>query len=288
MAAAFCQGMRHAAGLLLVSSLFLLSHAGCSAQLGAGLSGVAAAAPTRAATPRPAAPPPAQQGVPAQGAAVQGEAAARVSIDVEISFYGIPLRGANDLVFVLDRSGSMSGRKIDHAKEELLSVIDALPDGTRIGLIFFNSRLRTLSRADFVGRSTSNAVKGGGGGWLASTVSGAATHVAVKASGRDSDLTALDAVTRPAVRSFIKGIRASGSTAAVPAMRRAYQMGARHVVFLSDGLANNGGSPEQLLAEAEGRARDGVRIDTVGLGGDQDAAVMQGMANASGGTAVTY
>ena len=34
---------------------------------------------------------------------------AHASIEVRVSFFGVPLDGAQDVVFVLDRSGSMAG-----------------------------------------------------------------------------------------------------------------------------------------------------------------------------------
>jgi Mg-chelatase subunit ChlD len=69
-------------------------------------------------------------------------------------------------------------------------------------------------------------------------------------------------------------------------MREAYAMGARHVVLLSDGLANRGGGPDRLLADAREQAARGVRIDTVGLGLDQKDGTLQAIAAASGGHAI--
>ena len=89
----------------------------------------------------------------------------------------------------------------------------------------------------------------------------------------------------PATRSNRTG-RASGSTAAVPALRVAYQSRPARVIFLSDGIANTGGDGNQLLQEARVEMRRGVRFDTVGLGADQDAQLLQAMAQESGGVMV--
>jgi hypothetical protein len=216
-------------------------------------------------------------------------------------FYGIPLAGAQDVIFVLDRSGSMSASsmgvasgapvnplaaiaafglqaastartaatllpaawpsrgtwslnnvlpatqsKMDAAKAELIGAIAALPDNTRFNVVFFNE-----------------------------TTAAHAPQMIVM-----SPMARLNAIT------FVSGVDAGGSTAAVPALRSAYSSRPYRVVFLSDGLANTGGSSHDLLAEARVEMRRGVRFDTVGVGSDQDAALMRSLATESGGQTV--
>jgi hypothetical protein len=207
---------------------------------------------------------------------------AEVSIDIEISFFGVPLRGVEDVVFVLDRSGSMglvsagvSGRalgmgktssalasiggsllnqavhnplpsKLDSAKRELIDTLYAMPAGTSFGVIFFDNQINALAPRMWV----------------------------------------LDQHSRERAAAFIRAIKPGGSTAAVPAMRLAYNMGARRIILLSDGLANSGGNGGDLLREARSAMRAGLRIDTVGLGLDQDDALLQNLAAESGGISV--
>jgi hypothetical protein len=233
-------------------------------QAGASMHGGAAIAPTPVAVePEPA-------------------AQATVSIDVQISFFGVPLDGADDVVFVLDHSGSMSGvstgfagsqvgmgsttstlvalggslangvagdpmpTKMEAARDELIRTLRAMPDGTRFGVIFFNQNIHALSRRMWV----------------------------------------LGPDTRARAEQFILAVDATGSTAAVPAMRLAYEMGARRIILLSDGLANTGGNGGDLLADARRAMQRGLRIDTVGLGLDQDGDLLQTVAAESGGLAV--
>lgn len=204
------------------------------------------------------------------------------AVSVQVDFFGVPLGGAQDVVFVLDRSGSMSGvtagvaaqdvgaskvgaavaglvvsgankaaggplpTKMEAAKAELIRVLWALPDGTRVNIVFFDDKLIQLSP------------------WM---------------------LTLNDA-TRAQARDWIHAVSPGGSTAAVPAMQVAYSLGASRVVLLSDGLANTGGSGDALLADARREMRRGLRIDTVGLGIDQDGELLVTLANESGGLAV--
>lgn len=240
----------------LVLSLLLLG--GCAA--GVGLQGVAL-------------------GPPAPYAA-QGYATASVRVDV--SFFGVPLDNAQDVIFVLDRSGSMSGvatgfsgqavgmskmgallagvgadlvnaaagdplaSKLEVAKAELVRAIRAMPDGTRFDIIFFDDDIAALSRS----------------------------------------MVTLHPGTRAGALAFIAAIEPGGSTAAVPALELAYAIGAARVVLLSDGLANSGGGGDTLLARARAQIGAGVRFDTVGIGLDQDLELMQRLAGESGGVAL--
>jgi hypothetical protein len=201
---------------------------------------------------------------------------------VRVSFFGVPLDGAQDVVFVLDRSGSMGGvstgfsgqsvgmsetqsivaglggtianavagsplpSKLDAAKAELVHTIRAMPDGTRFNIIWFDDEIKALAR-----------------------------HMVI-----------LEPSSRAGVEAFIRGIDTGGSTAAVPALDLAYSIHASRIILLSDGLANTGGDGDDLLARAREQIAMGVRFDTVGLGIDQDADLMQRLAAESGGVAL--
>lgn len=207
---------------------------------------------------------------------------ATASAQLQLEFFDISLDGAQDIVFVLDRSGSMSlatvgasgeemgmtrgqavgaevgmalanaasggvlPTRMEAAKQELSDALQRLPQGTRFNVVFFNESLHALSPTMMV----------------------------------------MGPHTRRAAVHFVQSTDADGGTAAVPAMQSAYELGARHIVFLSDGLANSGGGPERLLADATAAAQRGVRVDTVGLGLTQRGEILRSMAQASGGQSV--
>ena len=211
-----------------------------------------------------------------------GGGGAYAEVNVHVSFFGVPLEGAQDVVFVLDRSGSMSlvsagfsgqavgmsegaalatslggslvnglaggplPSKLEAAKAELIGTLRAMPDGTRFNIVWFDDTLKALSPG----------------------------------------MVVLEPGTRAGVEAFVRGIDSGGSTAAVPALELAYSIGARRIVLLSDGLANTGGGGDELLARARGEMQRGVRFDTVGLGIDQDAGLLQTLARESGGVAM--
>lgn len=254
-------------------------------------------------------PPPPEPAVELQGAPV-------------VEFFGIPLEGAPDVVFVLDCSGSMTalaqGRiaqlgeqdspaagspatgspadgstpagstpdgstpagnppdgsppegsspdgsppdgsppdgsppassppavpsKIDVARNELVDAIQRLPAGTAMNVIFFNSSVEAFAPGMFP----------------------------LEEAGRDKLI------------GFVRDMTATGSTALVPAMRVAFLMNARRIVLLSDGLGNVGGDSGTLLRDAREAMRGSVRIDTIGLGREQDDELLQALARESGG-----
>jgi hypothetical protein len=251
---------------IALAALALSTTAGCTAQLGARSNLHASAFGAGA-------------GGPPATAVGSGVSA---SVEVRVSFFGVPLDGADDVVFVLDRSGSMglvsagvaggavgmskgesavaslAGSLVNHAagnplpnkleaaQDELINTLYAMPDGTTFGVIFFDDEINALS----------------------------------------PEMWVLTPDSRARAEAFIRGIEPGGSTAAVPAMNLAYRMGARRIVLLSDGLANNGGNGDDLLRDARVAMDMGLRIDTVGLGLDQDDALLQTLAIESGGMAV--
>jgi len=279
--------------------LLLLGCAGCLVRVpqprGVGISvNAAIQANARVEVQPPPPPPPPPPPVALQGAPV-------------VEFFGIPLEGAQDVVFVLDCSGSMTDpvhgalaelggsggpvgptqppgpmdpslppstadpsqppstadpsqpptagpvppsdppvaglRKIDVAREELAEALARLPAGTPMNVIFFNSSVEAFAPG----------------------------MVPLEESGRDGLI------------SFVRSMTALGATALTPAMRTAFLMNARRIVLLSDGMGNVGGDARTLLRDAREAMRGGVRIDTIGLGRQQDAALLQTLARESGG-----
>lgn len=210
------------------------------------------------------------------------QATAHAEASVSIHFFGIPLVGRDRVVFVLDRSGSMAGvstgfagsavgmsqtestiaglggtlanmaagsplpDKLEVAKHELARTIASMPDGTQIDIVFFDEEVAALSPT----------------------------------------LMVLTPESRAQIATFLASIKPRGSTAAVPALQAALTAGGANIVLLSDGLANTGGDGDDLLALARGAMSTGVRFDTVGVGLDQDASLLQTMAVESGGMSV--
>jgi hypothetical protein len=285
---------RLASTTLIATVLFGLSSTGCAAKMQARATASWSGHASGHSTPAPG--PGCSQPSPAPTVSPEGP---------QPQVFGVPLAGAQDVVFVLDCSGSMTADatagtlpstpfaaiasiglqassavqagasrapslgsflaappalpspaamsprppredKLQAAKAELMGALGTLPDSTRFNIVYFDDSAKS---------------------WAPGLVS-------------------MNVVHRVGSVSFVNGIPANGSTAAVPALRSAYQSRPARVVFLSDGLANTGGDRSQLLQEARMEMRRGVRFDTVGLGADQDAELLQAMARESGGVMV--
>ena len=104
----------------------------------------------------------------------------KADVTVDVGFFGVPLTGAQDVVFVLDHSGSMAGvatgfagqdvgmsstgaavaglagdlvnmgthslpSKMNAAKQELVRTLSRMPDGTRFMIIFFDDKLAAFA-----------------------------------------------------------------------------------------------------------------------------------------------
>ena len=225
-------------------------------------------------------------------------------------FYGVPLENAQDVVFVLDRSGSMTEAD-SGAPMALVSPTVTLSALTTAGSNAMASfRLPTgglPTSAAALGASSASAFAG-----LPGLAQGVLTSRQTKLDIAKAELTAaiaglpdgtrynvvffgdtvselspslvsLNPVTRIGSMVFVQNIAPDGMTAAVPALRAAYASNPHRVVFLSDGLANVDGDGQQLLAEARVQMRRGVRFDTVGVGTDQDRPLMVALAQQSGG-----
>lgn len=186
-----------------------------------------------------------------------------------VAFYGIRIVSKR-ILFVIDISGSMNQpatgggnrTKLEVAKNELERAILGLPEGAAFNIIFYHHEVSVWRRG------------------------------MIEADGRDR---------RRAVE-FVQGIEGDGNTNIHDALERAfhlvgmgatdkeYEVGADTIFFLSDGLPNRGKivDPNGILAEVKRwNSLRRVKIHTVGVGPDHDAAFMRALAASSGGEYVS-
>lgn len=177
-------------------------------------------------------------------------------VRMELALRADPTRGAalrlpTDLVVVLDRSGSMSGEKIAHARAAIRALVDRLGPQDRFALVTYSDAAEIrlpLSQATDSARNT----------WLA-TVEG------VPADGGTNMSSGLDLGL-----GLVNAARASGRTP--------------RVILISDGLANQGDSSREGLRGRASRAASGeYALSTVGVGADFDEDLMHALADAGTG-----
>lgn len=162
-----------------------------------------------------------------------------------------------DIVFVMDRSGSMGGEKIEQARDALHFILGQLGENDRFAIVGFDDRISVLGE-------TLQPV---------------------------SNRTLQDA------RRFVDRLSADGSTDLEAALQTGLEIlehsenrgATRMIVFLTDGLPTAGITDEALIARlvTETNARLEARLHVFGVGYDVNTHLLDGLAAGNGGT-VTY
>ncbi|MGB3563727.1 MAG: VIT domain-containing protein [Thermoanaerobaculia bacterium] len=157
-----------------------------------------------------------------------------------------------DVTLVCDVSGSMSGGKLEQARDAMDQILGGLRREDRFRLITFSSGVRSFRR-EFV----------------------------------RADRGMIDDA-----RDFLYGVRAEGSTNVIDALREALAPEVERgrlslIVFLTDGKPTIGETdPERIAREVE-RLRDGERVFAFGVGYDVNTYLLDRMAAGGRGT-VSY
>ena len=169
-------------------------------------------------------------------------------------------RPAVHAALVLDRSGSMAGRKIEMAKKAVDHAVRLLNERDRLAVVCYDTEIDTLLGAT---RATAEAKK------LA--------------------LTRLKAIDARGGTDLCGGwLRGAGELTPVAASAESSQPEAdtalRRVLLLSDGQANEGETnPDVLARHATDLRAKGIATSTFGVGADFDEVLMSRLATEGGG-----
>jgi Ca-activated chloride channel homolog len=189
---------------------------------------------------------------PERGALPAGGGTVRALVDLAVDFPPSEReREPLSLALVIDRSGSMSGAPLQHAKQAAVAAVTALRDGDRVAVVAYDQQVDLVVPSTAVGEDRRP---------IASAIA------AVRAGGT----TALHACWVEGCTQVLTAPVASG-------------LG--RVVLLSDGLANVGVTDPAAIAEDVARVTaDGVTTSTIGLGRQFDEGLMRHLADAGGGS----
>ena len=156
-----------------------------------------------------------------------------------------------NLALVIDRSGSMSGDRIVHAKRAANGIIDRLSAQDRVALIQYDDRAQVVVGSLAMEPANKQRLRGA----IEHLTLGGSTNLhAGMMLGRDEVLRAYQATQ------------------------------VSRVILLSDGQANSGVvDPIQIADAARAAANRGVRITSVGLGLDYNEDLMEAIAEAGRG-----
>jgi Ca-activated chloride channel homolog len=164
-------------------------------------------------------------------------------------------RAPMHLAVVLDRSGSMHGAKLDHAKRAAAHLVRRLRPDDAVSVVSYDHQVQTLA-AGAGGLTPTRRRCGPSRPW------------------------------RPGAR---RTWGAGGSRGArgwpMPAVRRLRpRAGIRRILLMTDGLANQGIVDPGELRELCGRARaEGITTTTIGFGAGYNEDLLRAMADAGGG-----
>lgn len=156
------------------------------------------------------------------------------------------------VIFVLDRSGSMSGKKIEQAREALKFVLDNLRKGDTFNIIAYDDRVETFQ----------------------------------------PELQRYDEHSRKEALRFVENLFPGGSTNINDAVEAALEMihddsRPNYVLFLTDGLPTAGQTREAAIAANAKEANDAdARIFSFGVGFDVNARLLDRLSGGNGGTTV--
>ena len=179
---------------------------------------------------------------------VRMELVMRAATDAE---HVTKVRRPTDLVIVLDRSGSMTGEKIEHARAAVRELIGQLGPQDRFALVTY-SDAATVAIPFGVAEPEVRA------GWYA-------TVAAVTADGNTNMSGGLDLGM-----DLVESSRRAGRAA--------------RAILISDGLANQGDpTPEGLLRRAGRAVRGEYVLSTIGVGADFNEYLMTALADAGTG-----
>lgn len=154
-----------------------------------------------------------------------------------------------NVVFVVDRSGSMSGKKIDQAKAALKFVLNNLREGDLFNVVAYDSAVESFK----------------------------------------PELQRFDDETRKQALGFVEGIYAGGSTNIDGALKAALgqlkdDKRPSYVVFLTDGMPTAGETKEtQIVLNAKERNTVRTRLFSMGVGYDVNSRLLDKLARSGFG-----
>lgn len=158
---------------------------------------------------------------------------------------------AKNVIFVLDKSGSMSGAKFSQAIEALRFILERLNPQDNFNLVDYNHNVFS---------------------W-------------------QPELMAMTPKNRKTALAYVDNLRAGGNTNIEGALKEAFRMvsdpkAPNYVVFLTDGQPTSGETDELRLAAIAAKAnpQNGARLFSFGVGYDVNARLLDRLSGQAGGT----
>lgn len=175
---------------------------------------------------------------------------ASVVVKIEVEGCAVPRRARSplNLAIVLDRSGSMSGAKLEQAKQAAALLVDRLDPEDVLSLVVYESEVEVVVPSARLGERRSEIRR---------------LIERIETGGSTALYGGVEEGSRQ-LREFLAKERIN------------------RVLLLSDGIANVGPSDNRSIADLGKRiAREGMSVTTIGLGSDYNETLMTALAEAS-------
>lgn len=158
-------------------------------------------------------------------------------------------RAPVNVAIVIDKSGSMAGNKISHAKEAAKQALDRLGSADTVSVIAFSDKVEVIAPASSL-------------------------------SERDAVKAAIDRISSDGSTALFAGV--SKGSEELRKNKKPNQV--NRIVLLSDGIANIGpSSPQELGRLGAALSKEGITVTTLGLGLDYNEDLMTQLALKSDG-----
>jgi Mg-chelatase subunit ChlD len=201
-------------------------------------------------------------------------------------FFGHDLRQSDSVVYVLDLSGSMSGRTgsaVEQAGKEAGGSLLSGAVGGGLGGEAANSVLSMDKKVELVKDHLIASLRGlpSGAEFDVILFSNGVQHLAPTMISANTTSTTL-------VSAFISQLKEGGSTSLMAAIMAGLDSEAKNVLVLTDGLPTDS-SPSEILARVQERNGNKAHlVSTVGVGDDQAKDFLTRLASDNGGTYTSY
>ena len=200
-------------------------------------------------------------------------------------YYGVQTAGEN-LVFVMDVSGSMEGKDEGSIQDQLRGQAaekagDTLADavGGAIGNFLGGQLTSEATKLGSAKRELIPAIRG-----LDPSSRFAIIIFGENVRTWQTNMIAANATNKNLATAYIKNLSASGGTPAMAALEQAFGFSAAQTLFVAtDGQPTDASTSSILERIARMNAGRGMIIHTVGLGDDQDGRFLSALAQRNGG-----
>ena len=162
-------------------------------------------------------------------------------------------QAAKNVIFALDKSGSMSGNKFKQAKGAVKFILDRLAEDDNFNLVDYNAKVSV---------------------W-------------------QPELMDMSPANRKAAKQYVDDLREGGSTNIEEAITTAFKMAGHsgrptYILFMTDGLPTAGATDELALAKISKSAntKDAARLFAFGVGNDVNARLLDRLSGQAGGVSV--